>query len=278
MLRTIKKVVTGSTKYDGAGVKLVRVLGPATVEAFDPFLMLDAFDSNDPEDYIKGFPWHPHRGIETITYLIQGEIEHGDSIGNKGSIMDGCCQWMTAGSGIMHQEMPRASDRLLGIQLWLNLARKDKMTSPQYRDIKADMIPRIVEGGTTIGIISGSCKNAPGPIQGDYVKTLFLDVQMQADTEWRLQTQPDDTFFIYIIEGEGWFEESNQNLQAAKRAVLFNSGEEFLARTAQKGLRFLIISAKALKEPVAWGGPIVMNTQQELEQAFLDIERGTFIK
>ncbi|HZK61922.1 MAG TPA: pirin family protein, partial [Anaerovoracaceae bacterium] len=171
MLRTIRKVVTGSTQYDGAGVKLVRVIGHSTVDDFDPFLMLDAFDSDNPSDYIKGFPWHPHRGIETITYLIKGDIEHGDSLGNKGSILNGCCQWMTAGSGILHQEMPKAADRMLGVQLWLNLPRKDKMTKPQYRDIKADMIPRIKEDGSEIGIILGNYKETPGPVSGDYIKT-----------------------------------------------------------------------------------------------------------
>lgn len=278
MLRTTKKSVTGSTQYDGAGVKLVRVLGNATVEDFDPFLMLDAFDSTDPADYIKGFPWHPHRGIETVTYLIRGDIEHGDSIGNTGRILDGCCQWMTAGSGIMHQEMPQPADRMLGVQLWLNLPASDKMTKPQYRDITADQIPKISEGGSLVGVISGTYKDTSGPVQGDYVKMLFLDVNLQPDTEWRLETQPDDTLFIYIVDGEGSFDEAQQNIFTNKRAVLFHSGDTFRAKASHKGIRFLLFSAKALKEPVAWGGPIVMNTKQELDQAFREIKSGTFIK
>lgn len=278
MIRTIKKIVTGSTQYDGAGVKLVRVIGSATVEDFDPFLMLDAFDSTNPVDYIKGFPWHPHRGIETITYLIRGNIEHSDSLGNKGRILDGCCQWMTAGSGIMHQEMPQPSDRMLGVQLWLNLSHKDKMTAPQYRDITPDMIPKIEEENCTIRVISGEYKGTTGAVQGDYVKTLFLDVDMAPNAAWKLTTEPDATLFIYIVQGEGSFDEAHQDLQKEKRAILFDKGEEFRAQASQKGLRFFLLSAKPLKEPVAWGGPIVMNTQQELEKAFQEIRNGTFIK
>lgn len=155
-MRTIREIVTGDTQFDGAGVKLVRVIARRNVDAFDPFLMLDAFDSDNPEDYIKGFPWHPHRGIETVTYLIHGDIEHGDSLGNKGSILDGCCQWMTAGSGILHQEMPQAAEKMLGVQLWLNLPKSRKMTEPQYRDIRADMVPKVIDDGVTVRVISGA--------------------------------------------------------------------------------------------------------------------------
>ena len=276
--RTIRKVVTGTTQFDGAGVKLVRVISRPDVKEFDPFLMLDAFDSYDSIDYIKGFPWHPHRGIETVTYLISGDIEHGDSLGNKGNILDGCCQWMTAGSGIMHQEMPQPSDRMLGVQLWLNLPRKDKMTKPKYRDIRAEMVPKIDEAGCTIGIISGDYKGNFGAVQGDYVKMLFLDVAMKAGATWQLETIKDTNLFIYIIEGEGWFEDSDENLLTSKRAVLFNNGESLLARASEKGLRFLLFSGSQLNEPIAWGGPIVMNTQQELQKAFQDIDNGTFVK
>jgi len=278
VIRTIRKIVTGTTQYDGAGVKLVRVIGNSNVEDFDPFLMLDAFDSADPADYVKGFPWHPHRGIETVTYLIHGDIEHRDSIGNKGSIQDGCCQWMTAGSGIMHQEMPKPADRMLGVQLWLNLPREDKMTAPQYRDIKANMIPKIADNGSTISVISGNYKETSGPVHGDYVKTLFLDVNMEPNSEWKLQTKTDDTLFVYIVEGEGWFDESHQDIQQSRRAVLFHEGDEFLAKASQKGLRFLLFSANPLKEPIAWGGPIVMNTREELDLAFREISDGTFIQ
>lgn len=276
--RTIRKIVTGTTQFDGAGVKLVRVISRPDVKEFDPFLMLDAFDSYDSIDYIKGFPWHPHRGIETVTYLISGDIEHEDSLGNKGNILDGCCQWMTAGSGILHQEMPQPSNRMLGVQLWLNLPRKDKMTAPKYRDIRADMVPKIDETGCTIGIISGDYKGNSGAVQGDYVKMLFLDVAMEAGATWQLETIKDTNLFIYILEGEGCFEDSDENFLTSKRAVLFNNGESLLAKASEKGLRFLLFSGSQLNEPIAWGGPIVMNTQQELQKAFQDIDNGTFVK
>jgi len=276
--RTIRKIVTGTTQYDGAGVKLVRVISTPDVNEFDPFLMLDAFDSEDPEDYTKGFPWHPHRGIETVTYLIKGDIEHLDSLGNKGNILDGCCQWMTAGSGILHQEMPQSCDRMLGVQLWLNLPREDKMTTPKYRDIRAEMVPKIEEDGSTIGIISGHYKGNSGAVQGEHVKMLFLDVDMKPGVRWKLDTSKDTNLFIYIVEGEGLFENSDENLITSKRAVLFNNGEELLVRASEKGLRFLLFSGAKLNEPIAWGGPIVMNTQEELKKAFKEIDDGTFVK
>jgi quercetin 2,3-dioxygenase len=277
-IRTINKVITGQGAIDGAGVRLVRVIGYNDVKEFDPFLMLDAFDSANPEDYIKGFPWHPHRGIETVTYLIQGDIEHGDSLGNKGSILNGDCQWMTAGSGIIHQEMPKASNRMLGVQLWLNLPSKDKMTKPQYRDIKNSDIPVAVEEGHRTHIISGSYKGKVGAIQGDYIKLLFIDVELRAGFEWSVDIEKDATLFIYVIEGEGCFEPNAQKYISEKHAVLFDGGETFWAKSGDKGMRFLLLSAKPLKEPIAWGGPIVMNTKEELNLAFKEIEEGIFIK
>ncbi|HWR45453.1 pirin family protein [Sporomusa sp.] len=276
--RKIRRIVTGSTQVDGAGVKLVRVIGHADTQEFDPFLMLDAFDSRDSADYIKGFPWHPHRGIETVTYLIAGDIEHSDSLGNKGTILDGCCQWMTAGSGILHQEMPQASDRMLGVQLWLNLPRKDKMTQPQYRDISASMIPKIRENGCTVGVIAGNYGRTSGATQGDYVQALALDVELEPGIEWRIPTDNEATLFIYIVEGAGYFDTETQTVIESHRAVLFETGEQFIARAADQGVRFLLFSGKPLKEPIAWGGPIVMNTREELQQAFQEIDNGTFIK
>lgn len=277
-MRKIKRIVTGSTQYDGAGVKLVRVIGNTTVLDFDPFLMLDAFDSIDPQDYIKGFPWHPHRGIETVTYLISGCIEHGDSLGNSGSIDDGCCQWMTAGSGILHQEMPKPSEHMLGVQLWLNLPKKDKMTIPQYRDIRAEMIPKVEQEGATISVISGKYLEISGPSMGDYVKTLFLDVAMEKGSKWQLDVDPEATLFIYIVEGSGCFDDENIENHESRRAILFEQGASFYAKAGTDGLRFFLFSGMPLKEPIAWGGPIVMNTKEELQQAFLEIDQGTFIK
>ncbi|MBU3184717.1 pirin family protein [Clostridium estertheticum] len=276
--REIRKVVTGTTQYDGAGVKLVRVISLPDVKEFDPFLMLDAFDSIDPDDYTKGFPWHPHRGIETVTYLISGDIEHTDSLGNNGSILDGCCQWMTAGGGILHQEMPKKSNRMLGVQLWLNLPQKDKMTSPKYRDIREDMVTKIDEDDNIIRVISGNYKGNSGAVQGEHVKMLFLDVEMKAGGRWELETMTDTTLFIYIVEGEGCFDDSNDKLVPSRSAVLFNDGEKLVARATEKGLRFLLFSGSKLNESIAWGGPIVMNTQEELRRAFKDIEDGTFVK
>lgn len=278
MIRNIKRIVSGSRAVDGAGVRLVRVIGHNDVKDFDPFLMFDAFDSVNPDDYIKGFPWHPHRGIETITYLIKGDIEHGDSLGNKGSILDGSCQWMTAGSGIMHQEMPKPSDRMLGAQLWLNMPKKYKMAKPNYCDIKAEMVPIIEEDGTTIRVISGEYKEESSSVYGDYVKMLYLDVEMKPGAEWSLVTKEDETLFVYIVEGEGYFGEQNNNLIESKKAVLFEFGDEFKVRADKNGIRFFLYSAKPLNEEIAWGGPIVMNTREELNQAFRELDNGTFIK
>lgn len=276
--RTIKKIVTGTHTQDGAGVKLVRVISKPDVEEFDPFLMLDAFDSVDPDDYTKGFPWHPHRGIETVTYLIKGKIDHEDSLGNKDSILDGDCQWMNAGGGILHQEMPRATERMLGIQLWLNLPAKNKMGEPQYHDITNDMIPIIKEDESEVRIISGHYKETPGATQGEHVKMTFLDVKIEAGSQLEIAVPAEEKLFIYIVEGAGYFDETDLKLVEAKSAVLFNQGDKLLVRAGQTGVRFLLFSAQPLKEPIAWGGPIVMNTKEELNLAFKEIENGTFIK
>ncbi|MHC1717754.1 MAG: pirin family protein [Acidaminococcaceae bacterium] len=277
-LRTINKIVTGMHTQDGAGVKLVRVIGKPDTTDFDPFLMLDAFDSRNPEDYIKGFPWHPHRGIETITYLLQGDIEHGDSLGNKGSILDGECQWMTAGSGIIHQEMPKASERMLGAQLWLNLPAKDKMVPPKYHGITKADIPVIAEDGAQIHIIGGTYKGTQGAVQGDYIKPLLLDVEINPGAEWIIDINRTDTLFIYIIQGAGAFDPAEETFVAEKHAVLFNEGSQLQVKASDEGMRFLLMAAKPLHEPVAWGGPIVMNTKEELNLAFQELQENSFIK
>ena len=268
-LRTVRKIVTGKDAVDGAGVKLVRVIGYRDTAEFDPFLMLDAFDSTNPDDYTKGFPWHPHRGIETITYLISGDIEHGDSLGNSGSILDGDCQWMTAGSGIIHQEMPKASERLFGVQLWLNLPARDKMVDPQYGDIKSEDITVVDEDGSRVRIIA---------FEGRYVKATYLDVEVAAGRDWSFESQRDSTLFIYILQGEGLFDPTGMESITSKRAVLFDEGDRFWVKAGDEGIRFLLLSGKPLKEPIAWGGPIVMNTRQELDQAFRELNENTFIK
>jgi quercetin 2,3-dioxygenase len=275
--RPILKIVQGTHQMDGAGVHLVRVIGHRDVEAFDPFLMLDAFDSRDPQDYLRGFPWHPHRGIETVTYLIEGDIEHGDSLGNRGHILSGGCQWMTGGGGIIHQEMPQAAPRMLGLQLWLNLPRKDKFAPPEYRDLKADLIPRVRVPGGRVGVISGQFGPVAGPTQGDYVKMTMLDVELEAGAELRLPVEAAATVFVYLVSGAGRFGGMAGETEE-RRAVLFGPGDEFRAEAGEAGVRFILFAGRPLKEPIAWGGPIVMNTREELEQAFDEIEKGTFIR
>jgi hypothetical protein len=277
-LRTIKKIITGENAVDGAGVKLVRVFGNKDTKDFDPFLMLDAFDSVNPSDYVKGFPWHPHRGIETITYLVKGDIEHEDSLQNKGSILDGECQWMTAGSGIIHQEMPKASDRMLGVQLWLNLPAKDKMTMPKYLGISKKDVPIIDEGDSKIHIIAGTYNGKKGAVEGQYVSIIYLDVELNPGASWSLTTDNDSTLFIYILQGEVSFGNNNDELVREKHAVLFNQGVQLTAHALEKGTRFLVLSGKPLNEPIAWGGPIVMNTREELHLAFKELDENIFIK
>ena len=275
--RSVRTIVSGHKTVDGAGVNLVRVLGPRTVKDFDPFLMLDAFDSTNPDDYIRGFPMHPHRGIETVTYLIEGEIEHQDSLGHKGVIHSGDSQWMTAGNGIMHQEMPAASPRMLGLQFWINLAAKDKMVPPKYRNITKDMITVVEENGAIVRIISGTYNNAGGAIQPDYVQARFLDVTLEPGTRWEMETLAEDTVFAYIFQGTAAFESGQPPLES-KQAVLFTQGDILTVFSGMNGVRLVLVSGKPLGEPVAWGGPIVMNTEAELEKAFSELESGTFIK
>lgn len=282
-LRTVKKIVTGHRTVDGAGVSLVRVLGYHDTKDFDPFLMLDAFDSSNPADYIKGFPWHPHRGIETVTYLIQGDIEHQDSLGNHGSILDGDCQWMTAGSGIIHQEMPKASERMLGAQLWLNLPAKDKMADPHYGDIQCKDIPVVSGNGSKVHVVAGEYLSTQGGFTGKYVQATYLDVELAAGSEWSFDNDPQDTLFIYIFSGQAIFDPAkdvtkSNDLITDKQAVLFSAGDRFWVKAGNDGIRFILLSGQPLREPIAWGGPIVMNTEAELNRAFEELDNNTFIK
>ncbi len=276
MDRKIKKMVQGARAVDGAGVNLVRVLGLRTTEDFDPFLMLDSFDSKNPEDYIKGFPTHPHRGIETITYLIGGSIEHQDSLGNKGTIYPGESQWMTAGSGIMHQEMPQPAERMLGVQIWLNLPREQKMTAPAYFDVKQDMVGVIENSGHVIRVISGEYQGTKGVTPPHHYASIY-DVSLEAGNTVTLNTDPDDNAFIFLIEGDGIIE--NEMIKE-KTAVLFEKNGDTITVSAkdQESLRFLYFAARRLDEPISWGGPIVMNTKDELNLAFEELSEGTFVK
>jgi redox-sensitive bicupin YhaK (pirin superfamily) len=284
--RRCTQIERGQNAIDGAGVHLRRVLGLKTVKDFDPFLMLDGFDSTNPQDYIKGFPWHPHRGIETVTYLLKGKIEHGDSLGNSGIIQDLQCQWMTAGSGIIHQEMPKISERLLGCQLWVNLPQKEKMTEPAYRDIKEQDVSVVQEKNATIRVLSGNYHNHPGAVKGEHVKVQYLDVTLEPNAIWHYQeTSNDQTLFLYLIEGNLAVDDALADFEEKACAILMSGSsvkdsdfDEVLVKAGLKGARFFLIAAKPLAETIAWGGPIVMNTQEELNEAFRELDNKTFIK
>lgn len=284
--RKCTQTLRGRHAIDGAGVHLQRVLGLITVKDFDPFLMLDGFDSSNPQDYIKGFPWHPHRGIETVTYLLKGEIEHGDSLGNAGTIGNLQCQWMTAGSGIIHQEMPKASELMLGCQLWVNLPKEHKMTYPTYRDIKQEDVSTVIEENATIRVLSGYYSKHKGSVKGEYIKVQYLDIDMEPNSIWRYKETPNDqTLFLYLIDGTLAADDDLTHFEDKACAILMTASSEMASdydevrvKSGDKGARFFLIAAKPLKEPVAWGGPIVMNTNEELEEAFRELDNKTFIK
>ncbi len=275
--RAVNRVVEGQASVDGAGVKLRRLFGGRNAKDFDPFLLLDGFNSTNPDDYKKGFPWHPHRGIETVTYLISGAMEHSDSLGNKGIIKGGECQWMTAGSGILHQEMPIESDLLMGVQLWVNLPQKDKMVDPAYRDISADMITKVAEDGVMVKVIAGTYAGQMGAIEKSYVAVRLLDVEIEPNREWTLQGDPENALFCYVFTGDAAFGEK-QVVVGPSSIALMEEGEALVVKSGDEGVRFLVAEGPPLDEEIAWGGPIVMNTREEIHQAFKELEEGTFIK
>jgi len=280
MIRKENKIVCGRPAVDGAGVHMVRVFGNRDVRDFDPFLLLDAFDSNNPDDYIRGFPWHPHRGIETITYLSQGIIEHGDSLGNGGVIKDGCCQWMTAGSGIIHQEMPKEAERMLGLQLWLNMPASNKMAEPEYNDLTAKKIPEFQWDGAIIHLVSGMLDGREGAMRGRYVDATIMAIQMAPGNECSIPVDPAHTVFIYGLEGAFFLSpESREPVYPARQAIILELGNTVYIRAADDNpVHCILCAAQPLQEEIAWGGPIVMNTKAELDHAFNELERGTFIK
>jgi len=280
-LRKIKRISTSVPTMEGAGVHLHRAFSNNEAELFDPFLLLDDFRSTNPAQFIQGFPWHPHRGMETITYVLEGNVEHGDSLGNKGDITSGDVQWMTAGSGIVHQEMPKgdAAGHMGGFQLWANLPAKNKMMPPRYRDIKAAQIPTAkFENSVEVKVICGLVGEAAGPVTDVQIEPEYLDVFIPAGKMFKHPTPPEHTVFAYIYEGGGFFEQSSARELSDKTLVLFEKGDEVVITAGQEALRFLLVSGKPLKEPIAWGGPIVMNSQEELQRAFEEFENGTFLK
>lgn len=276
--RNIRSLMTGKPVIEGAGVHLTRVFGFTEAPMFDPFLMLDDFRCDDPAKYRKGFPWHPHRGIETITYVLKGDVEHGDSLGNKGVIGSGDVQWMTAGSGIIHQEMPKGdgSGSMHGFQLWANLPASQKMTRPRYRGITADRIPAVtMENGVLVKVIAGSLNGAKGPMDDIAIHPEYFDCSLPPHAMYTHQTIPDYTALIYVIGGKGRV--SGTEI-ADGMLVLFDQGPALAIESTDEGMRFLLLTGRPLGEPVAWQGPIVMNTQAELETAFREYREGTFIK
>ncbi len=297
-LRPIKQIIQTKPTIEGAGVKLQRAFGFGKTKEFDPFLLLDDFRNDNPEDYLAGFPWHPHRGIETITYVLAGSVEHGDSLGNKGKMGAGDVQWMTAGSGILHQEMPRgdARGRMHGFQLWANLPSSLKMTDPRYQDIPSSAIPEITDDdGTQVRVICGKFWGKTGPVEGVAADPNYLDISVRPGHKKRLKVETTRNAFAYVFAGSGVFRDASNPLavltdrvdqgEAAPvydvknhSLVLFDRGDEITVQAGPEGIRFLLVSGKPIEEPVAWYGPIVMNTQEQLRQAMTELHDGTFIK
>jgi hypothetical protein len=298
-IRPVKRIIQSTPTIEGAGVKLRRAFGFGTTSEFDPFLLLDDFRNENPDDYRAGFPWHPHRGIETITYVLAGTVEHGDSLGNKGKMGAGDVQWMTAGSGILHQEMPQgdAQGRMHGFQLWANLPSSLKMTAPRYQDVPAIQIPEVVDDdGTRVRVICGDFWGKRGPVDGIAAEPRYLDVFVPPNRRKTLPVELGRHAFAYVFEGAGTFSDASQPFGVLtekdtpagetlvrertgnRSLVVFDSGDEVTVQAGEEGIRFLLVSGKPIEEPVAWYGPIVMNTKAELEQAVAELRNGTFIK
>ena len=298
-IRPVKRVAQSQPTLEGAGVHLRRAFGFGTTSEFDPFLLLDDFRNDRPGDYLAGFPWHPHRGIETITYVLAGTVDHGDSLGNRGSLGAGDVQWMTAGRGIMHQEMPKGDPkgRMHGFQLWANLPSSLKMTAPRYQDVAGRDIPEITDDdGTRVRVVCGDFWGKRGPVEGVAADPRYLDVFVPPGVRKRLQVEMNRNAFAYVFEGSGTFRDASeprgvQTEQVGEASpanaaetfgnrslVVFDRGDEVVVQAGDEGIRFLLVSGKPIEEPVAWYGPIVMNTRQEIQQAISDLQDGTFIK
>ena len=296
-IRPIKSILQSQPTIEGAGVKLRRAFGFGNTEEFDPFLLLDDFRNDDPRDYRAGFPWHPHRGIETITYVLSGAVQHGDSLGNRGTLGTGDVQWMTAGSGILHQEMPQgdARGRMHGFQLWANLPASLKMTDPRYQDIVGRDIPEVVDDdGTRVRVICGSFWGKTGPVEGVAADPRYLDVWVPPRVRRTLPVESSRHAFAYVFEGSGSFRDASApradrtewvgdasgtpELTGNRSLVLFDTGDEITVQAGDDGIRFLLVSGRPIAEPVAWRGPIVMNTEAELRRAYAELQDGSFIK
>lgn len=297
-IRPVKRIIQSQPTIEGAGVHLRRAFGFGTTDEFDPFLLFDDFRNENPDDYLAGFPWHPHRGIETITYVLAGEVSHGDSLGNRGTLGAGDVQWMTAGRGILHQEMPKGDPkgRMHGFQLWANLPSTLKMTKPRYQDVKSGEIPEVTDDdGTVVRVVCGDFRGKAGPVEGVAANPRYLDVSVPAGKRKTLPVETGRHAFAYVFEGAGTFRDASRpqpvrtdrvgsiseevyEFTGNRSLVLFDSGDEVTVQAGDNGIRFLLVSGQPLKEPVAWRGPIVMNTDEELRQAWAELRDGTFIK
>jgi redox-sensitive bicupin YhaK (pirin superfamily) len=297
-LRPVKEIIRTQPTMEGAGVKLERAFGFGRTNEFDPFLLFDDFRNDNPRDYLAGFPWHPHRGIETITYVLAGSVEHGDSLGNQGRMTAGDVQWMTAGSGILHQEMPRGDEqgRMHGFQLWANLPSSLKMAAPRYQDIPSAAIPEVTDDdGTRVRVISGDFWGKQGPVDGVAAEPSYVDVSVPPGRKKRLAVETTRNAFAYVFAGSGTFRDASEPQAVLTESgvepdaparydagnhslVLFDRGDEVVVQAGDEGIRFLLVSGKPIEEPVAWYGPIVMNTQAELRQAVAELRDGTFIR
>lgn len=298
-IRPVRQTVAAQPTMEGAGVKLHRAFGFHEPQALDPFLLFDDFRNEDPQDYLKGFPWHPHRGIETITYVLSGEVAHGDSLGNTGTLGAGDVQWMTAGSGIMHQEMPsgNAAGQMHGFQLWGNLPAAQKMTAPRYQDVQGTEIPEIIDDdGTRVKVVVGEFWGKTGPVDGIAADPQYLDISMPAGVKKSFKIDTYRRAFAYVFDGAAAFADASdpagillekevagqevniRDLSGNRTLVRFGTGDEVTVQAGPKGVRFLLISGAPIAEPVAWHGPIVMNTQAELKRAMKELRNGTFIK
>jgi quercetin 2,3-dioxygenase len=297
-IRPVRRLVKSKPTQEGAGVHLHRAFGFGNTSEFDPFLLLDDFRNDRPDDYRAGFPWHPHRGIETITYVLAGTVEHGDSMGNRGAIGAGDVQWMTAGSGIIHQEMPQGDERgrMYGFQLWANLPAALKMTEPRYQGVSAPDIPVASDpDGSEVRVVCGRYGDVRGPVEGVAADPIYLDVSVPAGVAKSVEVAEGRNAFAYVFEGEGTFENVSEPLEVPtepatwsdvsptaiagdRTLIVFGPGDRIVVRAGTAGCRFLLVSGVPLGEPVAWYGPIVMNTQDQLREAFEELDRGTFLK
>lgn len=280
-IRSIARVQASRDTMEGAGVRLKRAFGNQADKHFlDPFLLLDDFHSDNPDDYIAGFPWHPHRGMETVTYMIHGKVRHEDSLGNSGVVGPGDVQWMTSGSGIVHSEMPEQEEGLMrGLQLWLNLPATNKMMDPRYQEVEKKEIPQVIlDNGIIIKVISGEVEGKQGPVRDIMADPLYLDFQIPAGTGYRLPVKTGHTVFAYVLEGSGYLDEEKKNKVDHHHLVKFSDGDTVVMSASNEPFRFILVAGKPIGEPVAWYGPIVMNTQEELRIAFEEYQNGTFIK